>query len=64
MFDSLRDVIGESKLIKGLKKFYTKYKFSIATTDDFIVSMRKAAGKDIETFMDSWLQGKTVIGTI
>lgn len=64
MFDSLRDVVGESKLLKGLKRFYDKYKFSIATTDDFIVTMRKASGKDIEAFMDSWLQGKTVIGAI
>lgn len=64
MFDSLRQVVGKAKLEDGLRKYYKKYKFKIAKTDDLIVTMRKATGKDIEGFFDSWLNGRTVIGTI
>jgi len=64
MFDSLRQVIGVNAIENGFKKYYSKYKFKIAKTDDFIVSMKKASGKSVESVMESWLQGKTVIGTI
>lgn len=64
MLDNLRQVIGKEKLIKGFKYYYNKYKFKIATTDDFIVSMRKYAGKDIEGLLDSWLSGKTIVGAV
>ena len=64
MFDSLRQVIGKNKVEAGLKKYYKTYKFKIATTDDLVATMRKSSGKDIEGFFDSWLNGKTVIGSI
>ena len=62
MFDNVRQVIGKERLIKGFKRYYKKYKFKVATTDDFIVSVKKASGKDVEGLFDSWLQGKTIIG--
>lgn len=64
MFDSLRQAVGKQKLETGLKKYFSKYKFKIATTDCFIECMRKGTNRDIEGFFDSWLNGKTLIGTI
>lgn len=64
MFDNLRGFIGKEKIEKSLKKYYSKFKFKIATTDELIVLIKKTSGKDIEGIMDSWLNGKTVVGTI
>ncbi len=64
MFDSIRQVVGDKKLIKGFKKYYNNYKFKIATSDDLIMSIKKATGKNIEGVMDSWLNGKTIIGNL
>jgi len=64
MFDSLSDTIGRTRLIKCFKKYYSAYKFKTAKSDDLIATFRKASGRDIEGFFDSWLQGKTIIGTI
>lgn len=64
MFDNIRQIVGKEKLEDGFKKYYSKYKFKVATTDEFIATMRKATGKDVEGLLDSWLQGKAIIGTI
>lgn len=64
MFDNIRQLIGEAKLKKSLKTYYEKYKFKIATTDGFIAILKKTSGKDVSGVMDSWLNGKTVIGAI
>lgn len=64
MFDNIRQTIGKNNLVKGFKKYYSKYKFKIATTDCFIVAVKNSSGKNIEGLFDSWLQGKTIIGAI
>lgn len=64
MLDHLRDIVGKDKLMSGLKKYYEKYKFKIATSDDFIVNMKKTTRKDVEGFFDSWLSGRALVGVI
>lgn len=64
MFDSLRDVVGKKKLLKCFRDYYKKYQFKMSTTDSLISCFKNSSGRDIEGFFDSWLQGKTVIGTI
>lgn len=64
MFDSITQVVGQDNIKKTLKKYYSKYKYKIAKTDDLIAMVRKVTNKNIEGVMDSWLNGKTVIGTI
>ena len=64
MFDALRDVVGAKKLTNCFKKYFSEYKFKIATTDCLISCFRKASGRDIEGFFDSWLSGQTIVGTI
>lgn len=64
MFDALRDVIGNKKLMKCFKEYFNEYKFKIATTDCLIACFAKTSGRDVEGFFDSWLSGRTVVGTI
>ena len=64
MFDALRDIIGAKKIKKCFKSYFAEYEFKIATTDCLISCFRKASGRDIEGFFDSWLSGQTIVGTI
>lgn len=64
MFDCLRQTIGKNKLLECFKKYFSSYKFKTSSTDCLIASFRKTSRRDVEGFFDSWLQGKTVIGSI
>jgi len=64
MLDSVNNLVGEKNLIKTLKKYYSKYKFKIATTDDFIALSKSVSKKNIDVVFDSWLSGKTIVGNL
>lgn len=61
MFDSLKQAVGEKKVIAGLKKYYQNNKFKTATKNDFFASFKSACHSDIETFFESYLNGTAVI---
>lgn len=63
MFDCLRQTIGKNKLFECFKKYYNEYKYKTSSTDCLIASFRKTSRRDLEGFFDSWLNGKTVIGS-
>lgn len=64
MFDSLRSVVGEKKLVAGLKKYYSDNKFKIATKDDFYKSFKDSCHKDLENFFEGYLNGTAIISKI
>ena len=64
MFDSLKSVVGEKKLIAGLKKYYQDNKFKTATKSDFYAAFESACHKDLETFFEGYLNGTTIISKI
>lgn len=64
MLDSLRETVGKNKLISALKKYFSDYKFKLATEQDFIKSMQKGCHKDLENFFKGWLSGTNVVGYI
>ena len=64
MFDSLSNVVGENKVIAGLKKYYKKNKFKIATKKDFYSAFKSACHKDLEGFFEGYLNGSTIITNI
>ncbi len=64
MLDEVRQLVGKQKLFDGLEKYYNKYKFKIATTDDFIETFTRAVKKDVSGLLDSWLSGSAVVGVI
>lgn len=64
MFDELKNVVGETKLVSGLKKYYKNNKYKIATKKDFYDAFRQACHKDLENFFEGYLQGTTIISNI
>lgn len=64
LFDEVRELVGKRKLEQGLKKYYLTYKFKVATTDGFIHTFTKVAGKGVDKVFDSWLSGAAIVGTI
>lgn len=64
MFDSISQLIGKEKVVESLKSYYKKYKFKIAKSDDLIACFINQSKRDVGGVFDSWLNGKTVIGSI
>lgn len=64
MFDTLRSMVGEKKLIAGLKKYYENNKFKIAHTSDLISAFKTACHRDVDGFFRGYLDGTTVISVI
>ncbi len=50
----LKDLVGEEVFFQGLREFFTKFKYSIAGTRDFIRTMEETSGKDLAAFFKSW----------
>lgn len=64
MLDSISQLIGQDKVIESLSYYYKKYKFKVAKTDDLIACFINKSKRDVGGVFDSWLDGKTVIGSI
>ena len=64
LFDSVSQIVGKENLKKALRKYYSKFKFKIAKTDDLIGVIDNLTKKDVALVMDSWLNGDAVIGAI
>lgn len=58
MMDALRRSIGDKAFYNGLRSYAVSYANKIATPDDMIGALEKAAGCDLKGFFDSWLNGK------
>lgn len=64
MFDSLKQMVGEKKLVAGLKKYFAENKFKIASKESFLKAFKSACHKDLETFFEGYLNGNTIISAI
>lgn len=64
MFDSLKNMVGENRVVAGLKRYYKDNKFKIATKDDFFAAFETACHKDLAGFFDGFLNGTTIISTL
>ena len=64
MFDSLKQTVGEKKMIQGFRKYYEDNKFKIATKDDFYAAFKSACHQDLETFFEGYLNGSSIISKI
>ena len=60
-FDSLEDLIGEKAFLKGLKQYFNQNEYKIASVDDMISSFELVSKRNLESFFDSWLQGKVIL---
>lgn len=61
MFDSVCEVIGQNKMEKCIKQYYKDNAFKNATPKDLIVSFERASGKNLASFINSWLDGSVVL---
>ena len=64
MFDSLKNMVGEKKVVAGLKKYYQDNKFEIATAEKFFKAFDEACHKDLRTYFDGFLNGTTIISSL
>lgn len=64
MFDSLKDVVGEKKLLAGFKKYYAENKFKNATKQDFYDAFSAGCHKDLKGFFEGFLNGTTIISNL
>lgn len=61
LFDSLRSVLGDKAFFKGLKKYFNSFKGTNVTPSDMIASFEKSSLRNLESFFDSYLNGKVVV---
>lgn len=52
----LRTELGDELFWKGIKAYYSNYQYSNATTADFIRTMEKTTGKNLNQFSKQWLR--------
>lgn len=64
MFDSLKNMVGENKVLAGLKKYYSDNKFKNATKQDFFNAFKFACHQDLDGFFEGFLDGSTIISNI
>ncbi len=64
MFDSLKQMVGEKKLVAGLKKYYADNKFKIASKAEFLSAFKLACHQDLDNFFEGYLNGSTIISAI
>lgn len=51
----LRNKIGDKKFFEILKYYFNKFKYSNASTNDFIVVAEKISGENLKQFFNSWV---------
>jgi len=52
----LKKEIGEDNFWKGIKTYYSFYKFKNASTNDFKYVMEQVSGKNLDVFFTQWLK--------
>ncbi|MBR7091129.1 MAG: hypothetical protein IKC79_01590, partial [Clostridia bacterium] len=61
MFDSIADVIGQSKMEKCLKEYYESNAMCNAKPSDMVECFARTSKKDLGKFIMSWLDGSVVL---
>ncbi|HEX7439010.1 MAG TPA: M1 family aminopeptidase, partial [Caldimonas sp.] len=56
LFFMLRDAIGETAFDRGLREFWSTYRFRIASWDDLRGAFERASGKNLAAFFAQWLE--------
>ena len=64
LFDSLQELMGEEKFNKALAKYFETYKYENVTYQHLVGMVEKIMGCDMESWFDSWINGKVIIKSI
>ena len=60
MFDTLKQQLGDKKILSILKSYFKNFSYQNVSTEQFVAFFSKKSGTDLEKFFDSWLNGKVV----
>ena len=52
----LVELLGEELFYRGLSEFFRRYKYSAASTQDFIQTIEEISGKNLDVFFQSWFR--------
>ena len=55
---ALRLQVGDEAFFEIMRTYYDRYKYSNATTADFIAIAEEISGQELSAFFDSWLYGE------
>ena len=56
----LRKLIGDDAFFRGLRRFYTTWRFKKAGTEDVKAAFELEAGRDLDMFFDRWIYGSSL----
>ncbi|MEK7877270.1 MAG: M1 family aminopeptidase [Pseudomonadota bacterium] len=56
VFVMLRDAIGEDVFRRGLRLFWERHRFKLASWDDLRAAFEQAAGRSLKPFFEQWVQ--------
>lgn len=62
MFESLRTTVGDENFFGSLKQYYSSNKFKVATKRDMVYAFEDFSKINLESFFESWLEGRIIIG--
>lgn len=51
----LRKEVGDDTFLKGIRTYYSRYKYSNALTSDFQRTMESVSGKSLKSFFQQWI---------
>lgn len=61
LFDNLCALIGRDVFLSGLQTYYSTYALGNVTPADFVAIMEKSSGRDLDSYINTWVEGKVVI---
>ena len=64
LFNDLYELLGEEKFLKVMKEYFKTYKFKNVNYENLIGIVEIVTKTDMDSYFDSWLQGKVVIKSI
>jgi hypothetical protein len=56
VFVMLRDLIGEDAFARGIRSFWNRHRFTVASWDDLRRAFEESSGRPLRTFFTQWLE--------
>jgi len=60
VLNMLKDLLGEEVFFEGLKEFYHRHQYDVASTNDFLKTFIEISGKDLKAFFRNWFESYTL----
>src|SRR5688500_16458686 len=56
----LRKLIGDDAFFRGLRRFYSTWRFKKAGTEDVKEAFERESGRDLDLYFDRWIYGSSL----